>query len=174
VRLAEVVTLLILLIIFIQDWVSRAVNWILFPLLGALLMGMSWARHVDVAMACQAMAFNSLYLLVQLLFITAWFSIKEKRLINITQRLLGWGDILFFIGIAFYLSSLNFLFFQIASLVIVLTVWTAALTLLKKTSIHIPLAGFQALLFAFFLMADWWCFHFDATSDNWLLRFYMN
>ncbi|MFI5161952.1 MAG: hypothetical protein ACHQHN_11780 [Sphingobacteriales bacterium] len=35
---------------------------------------------------------------------------------------------------------------------------------------YIPLAGLQALLFAFFLSTAWWIKPMNITSDNWLLH----
>jgi hypothetical protein len=112
---------------------------------------------------------NCLFLVLQFLLVSVYFSIKNRHWVNITSELLGWGDILLPLTIAFYLSVLNFLFFYIVSLVVSLLIWVIWQMIAGKSK-QIPLAGFQALCLTIFLMGDWYWKHFGAADDTWLLN----
>ena len=90
--------------------------------------------------------------------------------VNIMANLLGWGDVLFLISIAFYLSTLNFLLFYMVSLVGSLLIWVIWQTIYITKNKHIPLAGLQALIFTVFLAGDWGLKYFSLVNDAWLLR----
>jgi hypothetical protein len=167
----EIIALLILLMIFLEDIRSRRVHLILFPILASCLIIIGLWRRIDLEDLLQSAWINLLFLSLILLALTAWFSLKERRLINITRQLLGWGDILFLLCIALYFSILNYIFFYMMSLIAVVIFWSLWRLFSKKDNQHIPLAGMQALILAIFLCSDWWLIHFNTTSDNWLLRF---
>lgn len=168
---AEIVVLLVLLLIFIEDIRSHEVHLVLFPIVAAGLLFTVLRRRNDWDELWQSARVNLLFVVLVLLLLTAWFSLKEKRLVNITAQLLGWGDILFLVCMSLYFSILNYLFFYIASLLAVVIFWSAWRLLSKKDNRQIPLAGLQALLLAVYLSSDWWLLHFNAASDKWLLRF---
>ncbi|HEY2581265.1 MAG TPA: hypothetical protein VGI43_05645 [Mucilaginibacter sp.] len=164
------VTLFVLLLIFIQDVRSRAVYWVLFPVLAILFILTSVLQHHLPVLYWQTVLANTGFILLQLLLVSLYFSIKNGRWTFITTSLLGWGDILLLLSIAFYLSFLNFLFFYIISLTAVLLIWVIWQAATKEKNQHIPLAGLQALIFTVFLSVDWWVKFFDLTNDAWLLH----
>ncbi len=148
---------------------SRSVYWVWFPLLTALFIIIRLLHHA-LADIWQSMVINCGFLLLQLVFVSAWFSLKKGSWVNITSQLLGWGDILFLLSIAFYLSVINFLFFYIASLIGGLVCWGIWQAITGKKDKHIPLAGIQAFIFTIFLANDWWLLHLNLTDDTWLLH----
>jgi len=152
----------------IQDFKSQSVYWFWFPFLAVAFAGMHWVRFHQLADYWQPVTFNLLFVSLQLVVLTIYFSLKNGRVVNITHQLLGWGDILFFLAVAFYLSVLNFVFFYVASLIVVLFCWLLWRLISVKEGHNIPLAGFQSILLIMFLIADWCCFHLDVTDDNWL------
>jgi hypothetical protein len=166
----KVFILITLLLIFIQDWKNRAVYWFLFPLLAASLLFLNYLTHTGAEGIWQPTVINIGFLVLQLLLVTAYFSIKAKRPVNITRNLLGLGDILFLLSITFYLSVLNFLFFYIVSLVCVLLFWMLHQLIVSKKDKQIPLAGIQALLFTVLLAIDWWFLNVHLNDDTWLLK----
>lgn len=107
-----------------------------------------------------------LFLLPQFLLLTFYFCLKQRRWVNITDGLLGWGDVLLLASIGFYLSLPVFVLFYLSSLVLVVLAWFIWQSLVKNKDRHIPLAGMQALLLAILLVANWAIFHFDLNSDN--------
>jgi len=164
----KVLILATLMLIFLQDILSRSVHWFLFPVLAVLFIITNLLQHRFFTDMWQPVVLNCALLLFQVLLLSLYFSVK-----NITTGLLGWGDILFLFSIAFYLSVLNFLFFYITSLTVILLVWALWQLASKAKNKQIPLAGFQALLFIFILAYDWWYKSFDLTNDNWLLNVIM-
>jgi len=169
VLLIKIAILLVLLIVFIQDLASRAVYWLLFPVLAALFVTLRF--HQDHFSAIwPVVSINIAFLLLQLLIISLYFSIKQRRWTNISLQLLGWGDILFLISLTFYLSTLNYLFFYISSLILSLIIWGLWQLFSSYKNIQLPLAGMQAFLLIGFLGSDWFIAHFKATDDYWLLK----
>ena len=168
--LPEILILLTLFFIFLQDLKSRTVYWFLFLLLSVLLMVLRFQHSFSWPDWRKSILINVVFITVQLIFLTLYFSLKNKKWIDITSELLGLGDILFLLSITFYLSALNFLFFYIVSLMGVLILWLVWQGVSKKKHKYIPLAGFQSLIFMLFLACDWWLQSFDLTSDTWLLN----
>lgn len=169
--LLNLIILAILLLIFAQDLKSRSVHWIAFLILTALFIAARLLQHTKFVVIGTNALISTGFLIVQLLLVTAYFSLKYKRWINITVQLLGWGDIMFINSITFYLSISNFLFFYIGSLLLALFTWLCWQAVSDNSNRHIPLAGLQAFMFALFLTGDWWLFHLDVTNDHWLLNF---
>ncbi|MBS1520708.1 MAG: hypothetical protein JST50_06925 [Bacteroidetes bacterium] len=156
--------------IFFQDIKSRSVYWILFPALTGLLLGLRYFQNSGSILNWQSALFNVGFLIVQLLLVTFYFSIKNRKLTNITNELLGLGDVLFILSIAFYLPIFNYLFFYIVSLITVLASWICWQSITSNNNKHIPLAGLQAALFAGFLLSDWILKTHSLTDDTWILN----
>lgn len=153
-----------------QDIRSRSVYWIAFPLLAASLVLLRYLQVRSVAATWQPALFNLGFVLLQLLLVTIYFSVKNKKWININEQMLGGGDILFILCICFYLSFLNFLFFYILSLLAILLSWFIWQLIRMNQQKNIPLAGLQAFLFALILSGDWWGKFYSVTNDGWLLN----
>lgn len=149
----------------------RAVHWIAFPLLAIGLLYLHVPEHHNFAIVFQQTVNNICFLVLVLAVLTLYFYFKKGRFINITDGLIGWGDVLFQLVIAVYLSVLNYIFFYIASMPVVLLMWILWQSVTKNKNKYIPLAGFQSLLFIVFLAGDWWYFHINITDDYWLLRY---
>jgi hypothetical protein len=165
----KLLILLNLVLIFIQDLKSRSVYWFLFPVLIILFILLNILQQHLFTENWQAVSINVSFLLLQFLLVSLYFSIKNRGWVSLTTNLLGWGDILFLLSIAFYLSVLNFLFFYVVSLPAVLMIWLLWLLISKEKNKQIPLAGLQALIFTVFLASDWWLKFIYLTNDTWLL-----
>jgi hypothetical protein len=169
VLLLKIAILIILLLLFIQDISSRSVYWFLFPVLIICLVIVR-VQSQSLTELWQPVLINIGFVTLQLVILTLCFYFKNGRWINITDQLLGMGDVLFLLSIAFYLSVLNYLFFYITSLLIILSFWLVFQSLTAKKSDHIPLAGLQGLIFGVFLAGEWWFGLFDLTNDTRLLH----
>lgn len=167
--LLKIAILIILLLLFIQDISSRSVYWFLFPVLIICLVIVR-VQSQSLTELWQPVLINIGFVTLQLVILTLYFYFKNGRWINITDQLLGMGDVLFLLSIAFYLSVLNYLFFYITSLLIILSFWLVFQSLTAKKSDHIPLAGLQGLIFGVFLAGEWWFGLFDLTNDTRLLH----
>ncbi len=171
--LLQILIPIILLLIFVQDILSRSVYWIVFPILVISFVTLRVISNKQLADVPWTVLVNCCFLTLQLLLVSAWFSLRRGKLVNIMSELLGWGDILFLISLCFYLSVLNFLFFYIISLISILLLWFGYQNTVVKKDRYIPLAGLQAILFMFFFITDQWIKHVDLTKDDWLLQFIM-
>jgi hypothetical protein len=154
--LAPALTIAVLAVIFIQDVRGRAVYWFLFPVRAAALMSI----HFDQDSALINMGF----ILVQLLILTIYFSLKAGRFVNITIQLLGWGDILFLVCVALYFPVTGFLLFYTGSLAGALLLWLAWQWLSGIKDVNIPLAGLQALMLMLLLVTERWLPPFNLIA----------
>jgi len=82
---------------------------------------------------------------VQLIGITLWMSWKERALVNIADRYLGWGDILFFIPMALLFPPIFFVYFYVGSLLMILVGFLLYQAIAPNPMSTIPLAGGLAL-----------------------------
>jgi hypothetical protein len=167
----KLLTLTLLLIIFAEDMYSRAVHWFLFPLLIAAFVLLRSVGQEPLHSIMVDAVLNSGFVLLQYSLVTLYFSVKRRRLVNITSGLLGWGDILFIFSFAFVLSPVNYVVFYIISLIVVLIGWLIYTLLTRLSDRHIPLAGMQAFLLAVILTVSWWRGGFGLAHDTWILHY---
>jgi len=136
--------ILTLSIIIYQDLSARAISWWTIPLLlGSIiyirLVEQSWSLVLFES------GINLSFLIVQLILISIYFSIKQGQLTNIADTYLGWGDILFLIPIAFLFPTFSFVLFYVSSIIIVLLGFLIYKKIVNQNMETIPLAGGQAI-----------------------------
>lgn len=131
----------VLAVIVYQDFQERMISsWIL------LLLGCLGAYRAFVSADWQGwfLLFNALFILIQLLGVSLYFSIKEQQWVNISQKYLGIGDILYFVVLLPFFSPVQFCCFFIGALIL-----TVLGGLFYQWSIKplqtIPLAGAMSL-----------------------------
>jgi hypothetical protein len=134
------------------------------------LGGLYYMEYHSLTTLWRTASINFVFLIIQLLLVSVYFSVKNNKWTPIYQSLLGAGDILFLMSIGVYFSVLNYLFFYIVSLIVVLLLWVPINLFVIKQKTTIPLAGLQALCFGLFLIADWGLKWFNLTDDTWLLN----
>jgi len=117
--------------------------------------------------------YNLIFLFAQLLLISVYFSVKEKKIVIITKDYLGIGDILFLICLAFFFSPLNFMAFYFGSLFIILVGVLLYMLLKKQVKPQLPLAGLQAILLMSLIITNsifnLFKFYEDTQLVNYLL-----
>lgn len=169
----EIVLLLILIsllgIMAWQDFVFRSISWFLFPLL-FILSVLYNVMQTDVYIFAFNFSINFLFVSILLLLLSLYFSLKSKRMVNIINKQIGLGDVLFFISAATFFSPVWYLFFFLFGLMLSL-VFAVFFILLKQKQSLIPLAGIMALLQI--CCTSWVIFskqHFFYDTDiiNWL------
>jgi len=166
VLIIQILIILVLSAIFFQDLKSRSVYWFWFPVLVCLFFIDGHPVH-----EWRSTSVSLLFIGVQLLLVTLYFSVKQQQWVDISKELLGWGDILFLVSTAFYLSVLNYLLFYISSLIIICAFVLVKRIFSGKNNQQIPLAGLQALILIVFLVVQLSDKNIDLTSDNWLLHY---
>ena len=154
--------------IFVQDLRSRSVYWFLFPLL-AITLFLYKLEMQGAADTWPSVLVNIGFLVIQFFLVCAWFTLHNGKWTNITVDLLGWGDVLFLLSIAFGLSVFSFLSFYILSLTIICFYWIS-IRAVGESNKQVPLAGLQALLLFMVLSADWWLLLVDFTGDDWAFK----
>ncbi|MBB2145779.1 hypothetical protein GM921_09795 [Pedobacter sp. LMG 31464] len=164
-------TFVILLTIAWQDFKFRAVYWWLFVFLlvalGALkLMQSNW----QVLLA--DMKYNLMFLGSQLFFLMLYFSIKEKKMVNIFNGYFGLGDLFFLLSIATYFSFFNYVVYYLISLFAVILMSITMAFFVEKSNPKIPLAGEQALLLMVFMLLDGFVEKMDLTTDLGLINYF--
>ncbi|MFN3402674.1 MAG: hypothetical protein ACK40G_01175 [Cytophagaceae bacterium] len=160
--------ILILVVMFIQDIKFRAITWYLFPAL-MIMFSLYSINQSGIRDMMFNTSVNLGFLLLQLVLLTIYFSIKNKRFIWITNDYLGIGDILFFVCIAFLFSPMNFIFFYLISLVVIVLGYLF-MVLFRKSVSTVPLAGLQAILVIPLLLLNHF-FSLIITSDHLIVNF---
>jgi hypothetical protein len=158
---------LLLLLGFVawQDYKYRGISWMVFPLMLGIVVADVWFGSKWESIFIYWLA-NLSFVVLMLVGVTFYFSVKNKRLVNIADTYLGWGDILFFIFLALFFSPLNFMIFLIISLLFVLIL----VLVYKKIAQNIPLAGIQSTLLLLVLLSREFGLQIDPMDDLWFIQ----
>lgn len=159
--LIKTVAVLILTVMGIQDFKFRAISWYLFPALALCLL------LINPSFSLYNCFVNFGFVALVFVLLTGWFSLKSGSLVNLTQKHLGIGDILFLLCLAFFFSPLNFFFFYLLSLLIVCIGTGFYLLAFKPETFTIPLAGLQGQVLTAVLLISWYL-NTDPGNANFL------
>ncbi|MGZ6519676.1 MAG: hypothetical protein ACXVED_18980, partial [Bacteroidia bacterium] len=138
--ITDISLLLCLGSILFQDLKQREISAILIPLLltGFLLRGL---HSEKIQMLLNGSLINIGFVLIQLFLLTIYFSVRNKKLLNIINTYLGLGDILFFIVSCAAFSPLNFILYHISAMIFSLAGVIIYSRISRKEIREIPLAG---------------------------------
>lgn len=166
---ADIFLLIGLVIIVFQDFKHRAISWYLVPFtfLALLIKGLLTTSATTIFL--KDSLFNAAFILVQLLLISVYISIKNKKRTNIVNSYLGIGDILFFVVLCMAFSPANFIVFFIVSLVLTLIGFIVYRIAVKSAKAEIPLAGAMALLLIMLIVAGKFIPGFNVYNDGYVL-----
>jgi cytochrome bd-type quinol oxidase subunit 2 len=131
----------VLLFVFFQDSKERKVYWFFYPIVGVLVFVMQIIK-ISIYPALINSGFN--LSLVFLIIMSCFVYVKLKLHQPLTE-VLGLGDILFFIAIAFSFSIVSFLFLFVFALLFSLLLHLVLQQ--RQTDKTVPLAGNMALFF---------------------------
>ena len=159
-----------LVLITYQDFKLRAVYWWIFPL---LLISLCSYKSMETGgrQMLDDLLHNISFLGSQLLFLIGYFSLKERKWVNIFEHYLGLGDLFFLISITVYLSFLNYVLFYLLSLFAIVFFTVVTHAFIKNRNPKIPLAGYQAALFGILILADQLSTDINILSDLGLVKF---
>lgn len=134
----------VLIAVATQDFRHRAIwwGWIPLALLCFLLVASS---SVSPGTVFQYSLFNLSFLLFQFAILVGWFSLKEKKLVNITDRYIGLGDLLFIIPVTVLFSPAWFILFFTISNLVGLIIYASYMKIKKQNNKSFPLAGWWAI-----------------------------
>lgn len=167
----NITTLLFLLLIVYEDLKDRAIHTFL-PILLFVCLVAKYYHPALQASYIQTIVINIAFLIVQMLLAILFFTVREKRLVNIFNSYFGTGDVLFLLSICPAFSTVNFIAFYTISLSIIATLYFVANTIKWVDSNHpIPLAGLQAILFIIISCAEIYSKQFSLGKD-WIVPHY--
>jgi hypothetical protein len=160
-----VVVLLLLAVIVYQDFVSRAVSVWCF-----LLLAICFVYHHISSSSLEQFALNVMvnvgFCVVQFLVLTIYFSIKNSQLVNITDNMLGLGDMVMLLVLCFVFTPLLFLVFFSTSMI--MAVVTGLYFHRKKQTI--PLAGIQSVVLMVWIIIVNFIFSRSLYDDTWIFN----
>jgi hypothetical protein len=170
--LVKVAVLLCLLLIAWQDFKWRAVSWIWIVLafIGFVFIAI---QQIDVKLEIKYLLINNSFISIQLIILTLYMSLKNKKIINIVNQYLGLGDILFFVVMAAAFSPIHFILFYLASTVITLLGYVIY-KLVKKTNAEIPLAGSMATLLSILMLLNFYFENINFYNDDFFISYLTN
>lgn len=164
--------LLLLAVVLFQDLKQRQISWFLIPLLLVSFLAQGLFQ-IPANELMRYTMFNIGFVVVQLVILTAYISIKNKRLVNIINSYLGIGDVLFIATVAAAFSPLNFIIFYIAALLFTLLVFVVVNLLTKNFSKEIPLAGAMAAVMIALILVNQWVPGFNFYKDDFLTAWFI-
>ena len=141
--IANLFILFSLAVIVFQDFKQRQISWFLIPLAftGFVCKAVFYKNSV-----AHDFLFNAAFILLQLICLTVYFSVKNKKLLNIMDTYLGLGDILFLVVVCTVFSPVNFILFYLFSMILTLLGVLVYNSFSKKQTTTIPLAGSMAAI----------------------------
>ncbi len=140
----DLILVLFLGVVSYQDFKHKAISWVLIPIL-FILQSVLAVRAVKIESAAFFFLVNFGFISLQLVCLTIYFSIKNRKFTNIVNSYLGIGDILFFFVLCPAFSPINFILFYLGSLILILIGFIFYTSLKKEANKEIPLAGAMAL-----------------------------
>jgi hypothetical protein len=162
------VTLVILLLMAVQDLRSRSIMLLLFFILSSLTI-FSAVSHHSAEKVLITFFINSVFLSMHIMAIFIYLFVKHKRLVNPFREHLGIGDLLFWVAISPAFSPLNFVLGFLSSVLFAIAV-SLFLRYGRTADKTVPLAGLQALFYAGFLMFNFLYLKMDCYDDSGLLK----
>ena len=147
----DILSIILLGIIVFQDFKYKAISWIILPLLFVFTLISAFQKNAVIYVGEQFIL-NMAFILFQLAMVTVYFSVKNRKMINIWNTYLGLGDLLFFIILAGSFSFINFVLVYLSSLFIIIVAYALYRIIKKDGSEQIPLAGGMAAVMIFCLL----------------------
>lgn len=143
------ITLVILMIIvFYQDWKFRAIHWFIFPLIAIdtflIFFSQSWSLITP--------GLNLTFVSIVMVSLFLYISIREKKWTNIFARHFGFGDVLFFVALTPLFSPWNYMLFFTSGMFV--SVVMHRIQWLKSSRDTIPLAGYLGLYLIALMAVD--------------------
>lgn len=140
-----------------QDFKQRAISWYWPVLLFGVSAFSGW--NLFGAEMFQNIAFNLIFLVILFSTVTIYFSLKAKKLTNIFDVFIGWGDVVFLLALVPFFHPLDFVLFYTFSTILALV---GALVLKGK---EIPYAGILSTLMIVTFAIGFF------TNTTWLMNF---
>lgn len=134
-----------------QDFKYRGISWYLFPVAAGVSIFFA-LEQIDWQGFGMHFMWNMAFVILQLLLLSLYFSIREKTVVNIVNRYLGIADILLLCLFALSFSPLNFIVFYCVNLLLSAIVALVWVWMKNDKKFKIPLAGIMVWPMIFCLL----------------------
>ncbi len=146
----KIVLIISFVLIFIQDLNERKIYWFWMPLI-AITSGMLFYNGTLPELFISASILNLCFVLILILTIFIYARLKLKtNIINV----IGIGDVLLFVALAFSFSAISFIVIFLGSLIFSLTIHVSFKHLSNQHP-TVPLAGYMSLFFLGAFLIHW-------------------
>lgn len=166
--IVDLIVLMCLVALFIQDFKERSVSVWLLVLFGFITFIRAYLLNEEFGLLVKWVAINSLILLIEMLLLKAYFSFRQQQFVNVVDRYIGLGDIVFMFIVTVSFSTYNFVAFMLLSLMASVLI---SLILLSRSSLkahNIPLVSFLSFFYAVqVVITDY--FKINMYSDAYLI-----
>lgn len=155
---------IVLLIMAIQDFRFRAIHWVLFPVLLLLFI----AERIILSNPLNYIpgtAINLLLIFIQGLVLYCFYKLQGKTAGYILSRIIGPGDVLFILIMAFAFGWTSFMFYYITGLLFALLAWLVIRHIASEREKLIPLAGLLAVYMMIIVVIDIVAPDYGRTGD---------
>lgn len=161
----DLISFILLAIMVYQDFKSREITGFILPVL-FLLFFVKSIQKTNFGEVLLSVGLNSLFLLTQLILVSVYFSIRQKRFFNILDTYLGKGDVFLLLAMTPLFITINYVLFYVVSLLISLVVFGIYLSLFRRKKYHIPLAGCIGIQLMICLLLQYSCPFINFRNDE--------
>ncbi len=148
----DILCVSVLFIVIFQDFKNRSIAGIIIPALLVLFFFKSYFES-NFTTILHYFLINNAFILLQILLVTVYFSLRFKKMLNVINNYLGSGDVLFLMSMTTLFTPLNFIFFYIIAIFITTLSYGTYLVASGRRDYPIPLAGSMAIvLIVFFVL----------------------
>jgi hypothetical protein len=147
------VVIMLLAIISLQDFKYRAISWFVVALLFAAILIIALCDTNSYSAFMKSSLINLCILSLQVFLAVIFFWVKNRKVTQITDVMIGKGDLLFLGILSFMFCTANLIGYYLLGLIITMTfALTINFVRTKSKMTEVPLAGFLSLvLIPFFL-----------------------
>lgn len=138
---------IVFLVILFQDVRYRGVHWFVFPVLLAACFYYTFDQ-----ISLLQMGLNCAFLIVLLLSLTIYLSLKENRLVAITDGYFSLGDILFLVAIAPLFELRMYMFFFVVGTISTLLIHLVVNLIRRQKTL--PYAGYMSIAGIIYLFME--------------------
>ncbi|WP_452223479.1 prepilin peptidase [Lacinutrix chionoecetis] len=143
----NILLLIVLLFITIQDIKQRAIHYTL-PI---ILFIFGLVKFIYLKQELQELLITVSFLILVILGLFLYFSVKSKKITNPINKAIGLGDIVFFVAIIPLFYSTTYIIFFISGMF-----FSVACHMLvnNRKELHVPLAGYLSIYLILFITAN--------------------
>ena len=136
----------VLAVVTWQDLKYRVIHFLLPLTICIISLGINYySNELSIIMFAKNIGFIS----INVLGLVLYYSIREKKIINPINSMIGLGDVLFFLAIAPLFDLKSYILFFIVGMIFSLVIHLFVNTIKKQKTV--PLAGYLAIMLVVFL-----------------------